>query len=280
MKPTRPDSVDVTDVWVPGSQGEPDVALRIYRPAATSTPVPALYWMHGGGMMIGCIDMDDALMVGAVEQLGMAAVSVEYRLAPEHPHPAPIEDCYAGLAWIAEHAPDYGIDAARIAVGGASAGGGLAAATALLARDRGGPALAFQLLLEPMLDDRSITHSSTAYDGSIVWDRKDNHLGWTALLGEKVGTDDVSPYAAPARATDLAGLPAALVDVGEVETFRDECIDYAQRLIRSGVSTELHVYPGAFHGFDLMAPDSVLGRMAWKLRWAALSRAFGLPQPG
>lgn len=279
VKPARPDSVQVSDVWVPGSEGEPDVALRIYRPTAASTPVPALYWMHGGGMMIGCIDMDDALMVGAVEKLGMAAVSVEYRLAPENPHPAPVEDCYTGLAWIAEHAPEHGIDVDRLAVGGASAGGGLAAATALLARDRGGPALAFQLLLEPMLDDRAITPSSNAYDGGVVWDRKDNHMGWTALLGDQVGTENVSPYAAPARATDLAGLPPALVDVGEVETFRDECIDYAQRLIGAGVSTELHVYPGCFHGFDLMAPDTTMGRLAWKLRWSALARAFGLPEP-
>ncbi len=275
----RPSSLVVEDVRAPGPTGGPDVLLRMYRPREISTPVPLLYWMHGGGMVIGSFDMDDALLVGAVERLGLAVVSVEYRLAPEHPDPAPVEDCYAGLVWIAAHAGDYGIDPARIAVGGASAGGGLAAGTALLARDRGGPRLNFQLLLEPMLDDRAITHSSTEYDGSVVWDRNDNRSGWAALLGSRVGTADVSPYAAPARAADLSGLPPALVDVGEVETFRDESIDYAQRLAAAGVSTEFHMYRGAFHGFDLLAPDSSVAARAWELRWAAVARALGLPPP-
>ena len=237
VPPRRPATLRVDDVTVPGAVGHPDVVLRIYRPAASAGPVPVLYWMHGGGMVMGSFDMDDELLVGAVEHLGLAVVSVEYRLAPEHPDPAPVEDCYAGLAWTAAHGPDYGIDPGRMAVGGVSAGGGLAAGTALLARDRGGPALRFQLLLEPMLDDRAITGSSTAFDGSVVWDRDDNRFGWTALLGERIGGPDVSPYAAPARATDLARLPAAWVDVGEVETFRDESIDYAQRLLSAGVST-------------------------------------------
>ncbi len=277
--PPRPETVVVKDLMVPGPPDQPDVALRIYLPAGASAPLPALYWMHGGGMTIGSVDMDDALLVGMVEQTGMAAVSVEYRLAPEHPDPAPVEDCYAGLAWTVAHAGEHGIDPGRIAVGGASAGGGLAAGTALMARDRNGPAIAFQLLLEPMLDDRAITHSSTQYQGSIVWDRNDNLTGWTALLGERVGTDAVSEYAAPARAADLSGLPPALLDVGEIETFRDECIEYAQRLLRAGVSTELHVYPGAFHGFDLMAPDTTAARAAWRLRWSALTRALCDPGP-
>lgn len=272
--PTRPGTVQVEDVTVPGPSGEPDVALRIYRPTAATDLVPVLYWMHGGGMMIGSMDMDDALLVGAAERLGIAIVSVEYRLAPEHPDPAPIEDCYAGLVWTAAHAPEYGIDGNRIAVGGPSAGGGLAAGTALLARDRGGPRLAFQLLLEPMLDDRSKTLSSTQYDGTTLWDRNDNTQGWSSLLGDRMGGDSVSPYAAPARAADLAGLPPTLIDVGEVETFRDECIEYARRLFAAGVPTELHVYPGAFHGFDLMAPDSAIGRLAWNLRWTAVTRAL------
>jgi acetyl esterase/lipase len=270
----RPDTVHVEDVTVPGPSGDPDVAMRIYRPTTTTDLVPGLYWMHGGGMMIGSMDMDDTLLVGAVEKLGIAIVSVEYRLAPEHPDPAPIEDCYAGLAWTSAHASDYGINADRIAVGGPSAGGGLAAGTALLARDRGGPQLAYQLLLEPMLDDRSLTPSSTQYDGGTVWDRKDNAQGWSSLLGDRAGGDSVSPYAAPARATDLSGLPPTFIDVGEVETFRDECIEYARRLFAAGVPTELHVYPGAFHGFDLMAPNSAISRVAWNLRWTAVARAL------
>jgi acetyl esterase/lipase len=270
----RPDTVHVEDLAVPGPSGDPDVTVRIYRPARATDPVAALYWMHGGGMMIGSMDMDDTLLVGAVEKLGIAILSVEYRLAPEHPDPAPIEDCYAGLVWTAAHASDFGIDGNRIAVGGPSAGGGLAAGTALLARDRGGPQLAFQLLLEPMLDDRSLTTSSTQYDGNTVWDRKANAQGWSSLLGDRFGGDSVSPYAAPARATDLSGLPPTFIDVGEVETFRDECIEYAHRLFAAGIPTELHVYPGAFHGFDLMAPDSAIGQVAWNLRWAALARAL------
>ena len=176
--------------------------------------------------------------------------------------------------------PSMGSIPVGIAVGGVSAGGGLAAGTALLARDRGGPEIGFQLLLEPMLDDRAVTASSTAYDRSVVWDRNDNHDGWTALLGDRKGTEEVSWYAAPARTPDLAGLPPAFVDVGEVETFRDECVEYARRLMAAGVSTELHVYRGAFHGFDLMAPDAQVTRLAWSLRWAALARALGLESPG
>lgn len=270
----RPDTVHVEDVTVPGPSGHPDVVMRIYRPTTTTDLVPGLFWMHGGGMMIGSMDMDDALLVGAVEKLGVSIVSVEYRLAPEHPDPAPVEDCYAGLVWTAAHGSDYGIDGTRIAVGGPSAGGGLAAGTALLARDRGGPQLAFQLLLEPMLDDRSQTPSSTQYDGSTVWDRNDNSQGWSSLLGDRVGGDSVSPYAAPARATDLSGLPPTFIDVGEVETFRDECIEYARRLFAAGVPTELHVYSGAFHGFDLIAADSAIAQVAWNLRWTAMARAL------
>jgi acetyl esterase/lipase len=275
----RPASVLVEDVRASGPTGDPEVVLRIYRPRSSLASVPILYWMHGGGMVMGSFDMDDDLLVGVAEQLAVGVVSVDYRLAPEHPDPAPVEDCYAGLAWTAANAADYGLDPQRIAVGGVSAGGGLAAGTALLARDRGGPPLRFQLLLEPMLDDRGITNSSTAYVGSVVWDRDDNRFGWTALLGTRVGTNDVSTYAAPARATDLTGLPPAWVDVGEIETFRDECISYAQNLLSAGVSTELHVYPGAFHGFDLIARDSMVGRKAWRLRWTALARALGVPPP-
>jgi len=276
--PLRPATVVVEDITIPGPDGHSELPLRIYRPASQA-PAPVLYWMHGGGMIIGSIDTDDSLLVNIVADLGLAAVSVDYRLAPEHPDPAPIEDCYAGLVWTAAHASEHGIDADRMAVGGISAGGGLAAGTALLARDRNGPGVAFQLLLAPMLDDRAITPSSTAYEGTVVWDRNDNRCGWTALLGDRIGTDAVSQYAAPARATDLAGLPAAYVDVGEIETFRDECIDYAQRLMASGVSTELHVFRGAFHGFDLLAKDSAVGKRAWGLRWAALTRALGVEAP-
>ena len=270
----RPGSVKVEDLLVPGPFRDSELLLRVYRPQTAQTLLPVLYWMHGGGMVIGSVNLDDALLAGAVDRLGIAAVSVEYRLAPEYPDPTPIEDCYAGLVWIASQGASMHLDSDRIAVGGASAGGGLAAGLALLARDRSGPPIAFQLLLEPMLDDRSATRSSTQYDRTTLWDRNDNQWGWSALLGERVGTDVVSPYAAPSRASVLKGLPAAFIDVGEVETFRDECIDYAARLSTAGVPTEFHMYPGAFHGFDLIAPDSWTGRRAWGLRWSALTRAL------
>ncbi|MGP3957059.1 alpha/beta hydrolase [Nonomuraea sp. 3N208] len=268
--------VVIEDRHVPGPDGAPDVRVRIYRPAGEGVNRPALYWIHGGGMIIGVPEIDDAMVIGYVEQLGVVVVSVDYRLAPENPHPAPVEDCYAGLVWTAKAAGELGIDPARIAVGGASAGGGLAAATVLLARDRGGPDVAFQLLVCPMLDDRNITPSSHEFADAIVWDRSANLFGWTALLGDRVGADDVPPYAAPARATDLSGLPPAFIDVGELEVFRDEDLDYALRLSQAGVSTEFHLYPGAFHGFDGMVPDAELSKRARAARLAALKRAYGL----
>jgi acetyl esterase/lipase len=268
--------VVIEDRHVPGPDGAPDVRVRIYRPPGEGADRPALYWIHGGGMIIGVPEIDDAMIIGYVEQLGVVVVSVDYRLAPEHPHPAPVEDCYAGLVWTAKAAAELGIDPTRLAVGGASAGGGLAAATVLLARDRGGPDVAFQLLVCPMLDDRNITPSSHEFTDAVVWRRADNLFGWKALLGDRMGTDDVPPYAAPARAADLSGLPPAFIDVGELEVFRDEDMDYALRLARAGVSTEFHLYPGAFHGFDGMAPEAELSKRARAARLAALKRAYGL----
>ncbi|SEF57196.1 Acetyl esterase/lipase [Nonomuraea solani] len=274
--PPSDTTVVIEDRQVPGPDGEPDIRVRIYRPGGDVQGRPGLFWIHGGGMIIGVPEIDDAMMIDYVERLGIVAVSVDYRLAPDHPHPAPVEDCYAGLVWTAKTADELGIDPARLAVGGASAGGGLAAATVLLARDRGGPDVAFQLLVCPMLDDRNITPSSHEFTEAVVWDRSANIFGWTALLGDRVGTDDVSPYAAPARATDLAGLPPAFIDVGELEVFRDEDMDYALRLTRAGVSTEFHLYPGAFHGFDGMVPDTALSRRARETRVVALKRGLGL----
>jgi acetyl esterase/lipase len=209
-------------------------------------------------------------------ELGAVVVSVEYRLAPEHPHPAPVEDCYAGLVWTAEHADELGIDPQRLLIYGGSAGGGLSAGTALLARDRGGPPLSHQILLCPMLDDRGITQSSQELDGEGVWDRNANLTGWTALLGADRGGPDVSPYAAPARATDLSGLPPTYLDVGTVETFRDETIEYAARLARAGVSVELHVWAGAFHGFEGFAPQAAVSQDSRAARRGYLRRALGM----
>jgi acetyl esterase/lipase len=273
-QPAPTAAVTIEDRLVPGPDGDPEVRLRIYRPEGRTEALPCLYWIHGGGMIIGTPDMDDGRMTEYADQVGCVVVSVDYRLAPEHPHPAPVEDCYAGLVWTAKNAAELGVDAERIAVGGGSAGGGLAAGTVLLARDRGAPAVAFQLLVCPMLDDRNITPSSREFSDAVVWDRSANQFGWKALLGDAAGGDGVSPYAAPARATDLSGLPPAFIDVGELEVFRDECIDYATRLSQAGVSTEFHLYPGAFHGFDGMVPDAAISRRAAAERVVVLRRAL------
>jgi acetyl esterase/lipase len=266
----RGGAFEVTERLVPGPAGAPDVSLLICRPAGVTAPVPCLYFIHGGGMVIGDNRSGGAATaLEHAESLGAALVSVEYRLAPETPHPGPVEDCYAGLTWTVEHAEELNLDPERLIVGGASAGGGLAAAVALLARDRGGPRLRGQMLLCPMLDDRNDTPSSHQMTGLGIWDRGANEVGWTALLGDARGGPDVSAYAAPARATDLSGLPPAFIDVGSAETFRDEDVAYASRIWQSGGDAELHVWPGGFHGFTGMVPDAAISKaaMAAQLTW-------------
>jgi acetyl esterase/lipase len=249
----------VEERTVPGPEGAPDVALIICRPTATADPVPALYCTHGGGMFSGTAR--DALgdVLDLAEMVGAAVVSVEYRLAPETPHPGPVEDCYAGLSWTAA---DGGFDPARIVLIGGSAGGGIAAALALMSRDRGGPALAGQLLMCPMLDDRNDSPSVHQMAGLPMWNRQANEVGWTALLGDARGGPDVSPYAAPARAEDLSGLPPTFIDVGSADSFRDEDVTYASRIWLAGGGAELHVWPGGFHGFDAMVPAAGISRAA------------------
>ncbi|MFD6952699.1 esterase [Nocardiopsis sp. TSRI0078] len=260
----------------PGHDGA-DVPLLLWRPTGTTAPVGTLYWIHGGGMIMGTHrGAEIPALLQTAHELGLALVSVDYRLAPEHPHPAPVEDCYAGLTWAAKHADDLGLDPRRLVVGGASAGGGLAAATALLARDRGGPDLLGQLLVCPMLDDRNDSVSARQMAGTGVWDKVANATGWGALLGEAAGGPDVPPYAAPARAQDLSGLPPAFLDVGSAETFRDEVVDYASRIWKAGGSAELHVWPGGFHGFDSMAPQAALSRSAAAQRLPWLRRIIGV----
>ena len=266
----RGGAFEVTERLVPGPAGAPDVSLLICRPTGVTGPVPCLYFIHGGGMMLGNNRSGGTpRALEHAEALGAALVSVEYRLAPETPHPGPVDDCYSGLIWTVKHADELGIDPERLIVGGASAGGGLAAAVALLARDRGGPAMRGQLLLCPMLDDRNDTPSSYQMTGLGIWDRGANEVGWTALLGDARGGPDVSPYAAPARATDLSGLPPAFIDAGSAETFRDEDVAYASRIWQAGGDAELHVWPGGFHGFTGMVPDAAISKaaMAAQLTW-------------
>lgn len=252
------DEVDRRDLTVPGPEGAPDVTLRIHTPAGLEGPAPCVYSIHGGGYVFGHRSQDDLRFDRWCPKLGFVGVSVEYRLAPETPWPGPLEDCYAGLRWVFAHAHELGIDATRIGVAGASAGGGLAAALALMARDRGEVRPAFQMLAYPMIDDRQQTESSRWEVP--IWGPQQNRFGWMSYLGDRHGTADVPALAAPARAGDLAGLPPALVYVGTLDGFCDEDIVYAMRLYRAGVPTELHVYPGAPHGFDGFAPSSALAR--------------------
>lgn len=252
------------DRTVPGPEGAPEISLLICRPTAPSTtgPRPVIYHVHGGGMILGNNRVGVDVALAWAKELDAVVVSVEYRLAPENPYPAQIEDVYAGLVWTAEHAGELGGDPGRIVLAGASAGGGLSAALALLTRDRKGPRPIGQVLMCPMLDDRNDTPSSHQMAGLGVWDRTANETGWTALLGELRGGPDVPAYAAPARAEDLAGLPPAFLDVGSAETFRDEVVSYASRIWQAGGVAELHVWPGGFHGYDGFAPQAALSQRA------------------
>lgn len=269
-----PEGMKTSDHFVPGPDGSPQVMVRLYIPKALPKSSPALFWIHGGGMVLSAVEHDDELCMARADRLNILVASVEYRLAPENPFPAPLEDCYAGLRWFYKEADSFGVDATRIAIGGASAGGGLAAGLALLARDRGEVKPAFQLLVYPMLDDRNETDSSHNILDPRLWNRKANFLGWNAYLNGKAGEAGISIYAAPARATDLGGLPPAYINVGDLDLFLDENIEYARKLLSSGVPTEIHVYPGAFHGSNMFVSRSPLSKRWRDDEWDALKRAL------
>jgi acetyl esterase/lipase len=266
---SRGGTYTVAERTVPGPADAPDISLLICTPVGVDGARPAIYHTHGGGMVFGDNRAGALEMVETASRYGAVVVSVEYRLAPETPHPGPVEDVYAGLVWTAKNAAELGIDPDRIVIAGGSAGGGLTAALGLLARDRGGPAVFGQMLLCPMLDDRNNTVSSLQMAGRGVWDHTANETGWGALLGDAAGGPDVSPYAAPARATDLSGLPPTFIDVGSAETFRDEDVAYATAIWQAGGRAELHVWPGGYHGFDMFAPAAAVSQdaKAARLRW-------------
>ncbi|WP_337004751.1 MULTISPECIES: alpha/beta hydrolase [unclassified Microbacterium] len=266
---------DVTweDRVIPGPVGAPDIEITIVRPTrSAAAPAPAVLSIHGGGMVLGTRFFGTAELIDLAERHGVVGVAVEYRLAPEHPGPAQAEDCYAALEWMAAHAEELGIDPDCIIASGMSAGGGLSAAVALIARDRGGPRLAGQLLGCPMLDDRNETSSSRQYDGFGAWDRNNNDTAWDAIAADDRFTDRVSPYTAPARATDLAGLAPAFIEVGAAETFRDEAVDYALRIWATGGQAELHVWAGGYHGFAGFSPDAEVSQAAVAARESWLRR--------
>jgi len=262
------------DVTIAGHEGGEIVVTVIEKAGRTGTG-PGFFHTHGGGMIVGDRWLGVVGFLDWAERFNGVIVTVEYRLAPEFPDPYPVEDCYAGLVWTATNAAELGIDPTRILIGGASAGGGLAAGTSLLARDRRGPALIGQLLMCPMLDDRDESVSTQQIDGIGVWDRGSNNVGWSALLGDRKGTGEVSIYAAPARATDLTGLPPAFIDCGSAEVFRDENVAYASKLWAAGVQAELHVWAGGFHGFEIFAPHAAVSKASLAARDDWVNRLLG-----
>lgn len=275
-------AVDWEDRVIPGPDGAPDLEITIFRPRGRAgEALPALYDIHGGGMIEGHRSWDAARMVALVVELGVVAVTVEYRLAPEHPYPAGVEDCYAGFVWLAQHAAELGVDPGRIVVMGGSAGGAFAAAVALLARDRGGPRMAGQLLLCPMIDNTNSTVSSFQYDGLGTCTREENLFAWSCVLGDELAySEDAPAYAAPSRATDLSRLPPAFIEVGSAELFRDEDVAYASRLWATGGQAELHVWAGGCHGFDIYMPDAAITRAASAACLSWLRRLFGSSPTG
>ncbi len=233
------------------------VRVRLYRPAAHAAgALPALLWMHGGGFRVGAPETDETFCHRVAAEARCIVASVDYRLAPEHPFPAALDDCCAALDWLAGGPAGLDVDSRRLAVGGASAGGGLAAGLALLARDRGGPTLSFQFLKYPCLDDRLETPSSAEITDPRLWNREQARRSWRDYLGQAGGA--VSPYAAPARATNLEGLPPAYIYAADLDLLRDENLEYARRLRDAGVSVELRVARGAFHGSDGLAPAAAI----------------------
>ena len=268
----RPD-VARSDHAIPNAPGAPDARIRLFRPRNATGILPGLVWIQGGGYVLTSANPDDQGCERMAHDLQCVVASVMWRRAPEHPFPAAHDDCFATVQWMSANAGTLGVDADRIAVGGASSGGGAAAAVALRARDEG-LHLCHQLLVYPMLDDRNVTRSSHLVTDPELWNRSNNILAWQAYGGDRYGSDDVSPYAAPTRAQDVTGLAPATILTGELDLFVDENIEYAQRLLAADVPVEFHLYPAVHHGFDVHNPQ---GRQAMRMladRDEALRRAF------
>ena len=264
------ENVVMEDRNIPGPDGSPEVGVRIYKPVDVSGSLPGMFFIHGGGMIMGSIEGENLKAAMLCETIQAVVVSVEYRLAPENPHPAPVQDCYEALVWMSKNATELGFDPERLAIVGGSAGGGLAIATALMARDQEFPKLCFQMANYPMIDDRNETPSSKEITDVGIWDREANLEAWDWYLGGKPADE----YAAPARAKNLSDLPPTFIDVGEIDLFRDEDIEFATRLLQAGVTTELHVYPGAYHASEAFAPDAELSKQIWAKRIEALKQAL------
>ncbi len=263
-------NIRITDYKIPGIKSAPDIPLRVYTPKTAGQKNPGIYYIHGGGMIIGSIQGEESNAIALALKLNAVVVSVGYRLAPENPYPAAVEDCYTGLKWMAENYDKLGVDLDRIAVYGGSAGGGLTIATTMMARDKNFPKVCFQMPLYPMIDDRNTTVSSHLIKNIGIWDRETNIEAWNWYLGGK----EADQYAAPARAKYLQHLPPTFIDVGENDLFRDEDLEFAQRLIEAGVRTEFHLYPGAFHASEIISPEASLSKKIWETRYIALKKAL------
>lgn len=250
------------------------VEVRLHRPGRPeSTLSPALLWIHGGGYVLGTAAQEDAFCRLVADRLGIVVAAVDYRLAPEHPHPVPVQDCHDALVWLAGA---EGVDGSRVAIGGASAGGGLAASLALLARERGVVQPAFQLLTYPMIDDRTVGLDQPNEAAFRLWNSRSNRYGWTSYLATEPGGAGVDPIGAPARHPDLSGLPSAWIGVGTLDLFHDEDVAYAYRLAEAGVACDLTIVEGAFHGFDVVATKSSVAHAFRDDQLRALERGLGL----
>jgi len=265
--------VTIQDCFISGPTSPAKLLVRLYKPIASlaNQKSPCILWIHGGGFLYGHPDQDDAWCENIVGATGCIVASVDYRLAPEYPFPAGVEDVYVALEWLVNTSTKLGIEADRIAIAGASAGGGIAAAVALMARDRGGPHLAFQMPLYACLDDRHMTPSSTLINDERIWNRANSRKGWQLYLANQV-ENEISYYATPARAADLTGLPPAYMMVGQLDIVRDENIEYATRLMQAGIPTELHVYAGAFHSFEQIVPAADISKRAIQECFVALKK--------
>ena len=267
------DHIVFEDHLIPEAGNNPNLRIRVYRPKTTSGPVPALLWVHGGGYVVGSIDSEVSIMQRLVDEVGCIVVAVEYRLAPEHPYPMPLDDCYQALSWLFANTDKLGINADKVAIAGISAGAGLAAGLALMARDLGDYKIIFQLLLCPMLDDRNDQPSTHMDLTGISWDRLCNQNGWQAYLAGPYQAG-LHHYAVPSRVEDLSNLPPAYISVGSLDLFLDEDIQYARRLLEAQVAAELHVFPGGIHAFEYFVPSARLSSRAHYLNYEILKHAF------
>ncbi|KCZ51809.1 alpha/beta hydrolase [Hyphomonas pacifica] len=273
--PSLPPEVSIVQEMAPGRNGDPDVRMKIYRTGSDRTDRPAILHLHGGGYVLGNPDTMAPQCTAWAKGMDAIVVAPAYRLGPETSYPGNVEDAYAALAWMHDNAGQLGIDTSRIAVAGESAGGGLAAALALLVRDRKEFSFCHQQLIFPMIDDRTATRTDlSSMFGELVWTNEMNHFGWSCLLGAAPGSDGISPYAAAARAEDLSDLPPVFMATGAMDLFTEENLEYARRLMAAGVPVELHVYPGAPHGF-MWVTDARVTKQYNRDAWNALARGIG-----